>query len=114
MNRLADVRLFVDEAPFAPTHHGDELVRAAAEPIIDWPLVVTLRRKASELITQAAADLGPLSEADRRLLGRSIIRRVVRDHVERLSATGEALWSVEMEHACAQAVENAIFGYGRL
>ncbi len=114
MNRLADVRLFVDEAPFAPAHRADELVRATAEPIIDWPLVVTLRRKASELITHAAAELDPLGEADRRLLGRSIIRRVVRDHVERLSATGEALWSVEMEHACAQAVENAIFGYGRL
>lgn len=114
MSRLADVRLFVDEAPFQPTHRADDLVRAQAAPVVDWPLVVTLRRKASELITHAAAEIDPLSDADRRLLGRSIIRRVVRDHVERLSATGEALWPVEVEHACAQAVENAIFGYGRL
>ncbi|PKQ31979.1 MAG: secretion protein [Actinobacteria bacterium HGW-Actinobacteria-2] len=114
MNRLANVRLLVGEPAFEPVHRADQLTRAATEPVIDWQLVVTLRRKASELITQAAAELNPLSEPDRRLLGRSIIRRVVRDHVERLSSTGEALWPVEVEHACAHAVENAIFGYGRL
>lgn len=115
MSRLADVSLFAGEQEFRPTHTREQVIRAtAADPNLDWQLVVTLRRKASELITGAAADINPLSEADRRLLGRSIIRRVVRDHVEALSSTGKALWPVEVEHACALAVENAIFGYGRL
>jgi Flp pilus assembly CpaF family ATPase len=115
MSRLADVSLFAGEQEFRSTHTREQVIRAtAADPNLDWQLVVTLRRKASELITGAAADINPLSEADRRLLGRSIIRRVVRDHVETLSSTGKALWPVEVEHACALAVENAIFGYGRL
>jgi Flp pilus assembly CpaF family ATPase len=115
MSRLADVSLFAGEQEFRSTHTREQVIRAtAADPNLDWQLVVTLRRKASELITAAAADINPLSEADRRLLGRSIIRRVVRDHVETLSSTGKALWPVEAEHACALAVENAIFGYGRL
>jgi hypothetical protein len=115
MSRLADLGLFVQDQEFKPSHTREEVTRAtSADPELDWPLVVTLRRKASELITQASAATNPLSDADRRLLGRSIIRRVVRDYAETLSATGEALWPVEVEYACAQAVENAVFGYGRL
>ncbi len=51
---------------------------------------------------------------DRRALGRSIIRRVVRHHAETLANEGEALWPLDLEHAYATAVDNAIFGYGRL
>lgn len=115
MNRLSNIELFNENQTFHPIHSREEVIRTTAtDPDLDWQLVVSLRRKASESITQAAADVNPLAEADRRLLGRSIIRRIVRDHVETLSSTGKALWPVEVEYACAQAVENAIFGYGRL
>ena len=52
-------------------------------------------------------------DVDRRLLGRSIVKAVVRDHVDALSTNGEALWSMVVEQAYAQAVESAIFGFGR-
>jgi len=55
-----------------------------------------------------------LTGVDRLLLGRKIVRTVVRDHVDSLSTSGEALWPIAVERAYAQAVENAIFGYGRL
>ena len=86
---------------------------------IDWGLVVVLRRKASELIAQALGEHldqhgVAMPDVDRRLQGRSLVRRVVHDHAEDLSTNGRALWSVEVEHAYAEGVENAIFGYGRL
>lgn len=116
MTRLADIELFTDESGYRPLHARSEVIQATgADPVIDWQLVVGLRRKASELISVATSGTGaPLTEVDRRLRGRSIIRTVVRDHVDALSASGRALWPVEVEWACAQAVENAIFGYGRL
>ncbi len=115
MNRLATVGLFSVPQAFQPEYSRAQVAtHTGADPDLDWQLVVILRRKASELISQAAADGDPLGPDDRRLQGRSIIRRVVRDHVETLSSTGEALWPVEVEAACARAVENAIFGYGRL
>lgn len=115
MNRLAAIDLFAGPESFQPEHSRAQVTASTGtDPDLDWPLVVTLRRRASELISQAAADGNPLAPEDRRLRGRSIIRRVVRDHVETLSRTGEALWPVEVEDACARAVENAIFGYGRL
>lgn len=85
------------------------------DPAVDWQLVVVLRRRASELIAAAVAEhTGPLTDVDRRLLGRSIVRTVVRDHVDALSTNGEALWPIAVEQAYAEAVENAIFGFGRL
>lgn len=115
MNRLAAIDLFAGPESFQPEHSRAQVTASTGtDPDLDWPLVVTLRRRASELISQAAADGEPLGPDDRRLRGRSIIRRVVRDHVETLSRTGQALWPVEVEDACARAVENAIFGYGRL
>lgn len=115
MNRLATVGLFSVPQAFEPEYsRGQVAAHTGTDPDLDWQLVVILRRKASELISQAAAEGEPLGPEDRRLQGRSIIRRVVRDHVETLSSTGEALWPVEVEAACARAVENAIFGYGRL
>lgn len=94
-------------------------VRAGEPASIDWALVVVLRRKASELIARALAEHQDkhglaMPDVDRRLLGRSLVRQVVRDHAEDLSSNGRALWSIAVEHAYAEGVENAIFGYGRL
>jgi len=94
---------------------------APSEPLsgLDWGLVVDLRRRAVDVITgnldQWASDHhSPMPELDRRLMGRSVVRGVVRDHVERLNRAGQALWTLAVERSYARAVEDAIFGFGRL
>lgn len=86
---------------------------------VDWALVVQLRRLASAEISQAGehweAERGqPMPSADKRLMGRSVVRQVVRSHAEQLHLNGQALWPLDLERAYATAVENAIFGYGRM
>jgi len=81
--------------------------------------VVALRQAASSLITEEGerilAGTGiPLSGDDRLLMGRAVIKRVVGDHVRSLHREGADLWSPKQEHVYVQAVEDAVFGYGRL
>ena len=81
--------------------------------------MVELRRRTSEAITEEAAyqlrTTGrPLTGDDRLLLGRATIRRVVGDHVRALHRDGAELWSPAQEQAYVTAVEDAVFGYGRL
>ena len=119
MKRLADVPLLSALPEFAVD--APTLRRAAvAMPVesIEWGLVVALRRKVADEITGEAERHvertgSPLPDADRRLLGRSIVRRAVRDHAHEQSELGQ-LWTLERERAYAQALEDAIFGYGRL
>lgn len=86
---------------------------------IEWPEVVALRRLAAKQIS----DIGhrylvehghTMSEPDRRLMGRSVIKAIVREHAEQLSSAGRALWPQAVERAHVKAVENAVFGFGRL
>lgn len=124
MKRLADVSLITEESDFVPlvsrARVEEHLPRWVSPDLaaVDWQLVVSLRRRASEQIAAALAEHGregrPLAEVDRRLLGRSVIRTVVRDHADQLSSQGRALWPMEVEQGYAIALENAIFGYGRL
>ena len=86
---------------------------------LDWSQVIALRRRASEIITDeveehARSNGRPLASDDRLLLGRAIIRRVVSDHVRTLHRSGAELWSPAQEEIYVTAVENAVFGYGRL
>ena len=86
---------------------------------IDWDLVVTLRREAAEQISAAGTqwqhDHGKaMPDEDRRVRARAIIRAIVRARAQQLSDDGEALWSLAQENRYADAVESAIFGYGRL
>jgi pilus assembly protein CpaF len=86
---------------------------------LDWAQVVELRRRASEIITDETEEYShssgrSLGSEDRLLLGRAIIRRVVGDHVRSLHRDGAELWSPAREEAYVTAVENAVFGYGRL
>jgi pilus assembly protein CpaF len=86
---------------------------------LDWAQVVDLRRRASEIITDEVEEYArssgrPLTSEDRLLLGRSIVRRTVADHVRSLHRGGAELWSPAQEEAYVTAVENSIFGYGRL
>jgi pilus assembly protein CpaF len=86
---------------------------------LDWSQVVELRRRASEIITEETEQHSKssgraLSSVDRLLLGRAVIPRVVSDHVRALHRSGAELWSPAQEEAYVTAVENAVFGYGRL
>jgi Flp pilus assembly CpaF family ATPase len=116
VKRLAEVDLLAGDLPVETRFPRSRLIEARPdEPPVDWQLVVVLRRRASEQITVAIAEhSGPLTDVDRRLLGRAIVRTVVREHVDGLSDSGQALWPMAVELAYAHAVENAIFGYGRL
>ena len=120
-------RLGLGDLPTSPTspppvYNPAPRRRALVEPVsddVDWHLVVTLRREAAEQITRAAEDWlkdhgRPLADPDRRVLGRSIVRSVVHARAQVLSEQGEALWPLRLENRYADAVENAIFGYGRL
>jgi len=105
---------------FRPASVSADPVQEPARPsAIDWLTVVNLRHRAADAIADKAADWmrghgTAMPEVDRRLMGRSVIRSCVRDHVERLNVDGQALWPLTLEHAYARAVEDAIFGYGRL
>jgi pilus assembly protein CpaF len=87
--------------------------------VVDWTHVVELRRRASSAITEESEDhlraVGrPLANDDRLLMGRAVIKRVVADHVRTLHREGADLWSTAQELAYVRAVEDAVFGYGRL
>lgn len=93
--------------------------RPLGRPDVDWSVVVVLRRRASEEITAAAEHWAgehgrPMGADDRRMMGRAVIRQVVRAHAELLVREGQALWPLTVEQAYAAATEDAIFGYGRL
>ncbi len=86
---------------------------------VDWSLIVRLRSQASERISENTARWfaekhSPMPADDRRLMGRSIINSTVREYAHSLSEKGEASWSLNLEKAHAKALEDSIFGYGRL
>lgn len=106
---------------FSPEEYAAKSRHSGAASLtdrLDWGLVVLLRRRASAEITdrseQARAEGHPLTDQDRRLMGRAIVRQVVRAYADQLNTEGSALWSIDHEEAYAAAVENAIFGYGRM
>ncbi len=121
---LATIPLFAPPLPppsadaeSPPTPPAPTAIRG--EQGVDWSLVVRLRRTAATEITEAmqehqAAKGSPMSADDRRMLGRHIVRRVVAQHAEQLSTSGAALWPIELEQKYARALEDGIFGYGRL
>ena len=86
---------------------------------LDWGQVAELRRRASEIITEESTAQTrtagrPLTGDDRLLLGRAVLRRVVGDHVRSLHRAGAELWSPAQEQTYVTAVEDGVFGYGRL
>ncbi len=124
---LEDVPLLAEHVELTPptTDFGVFSAAQVADRIsqtvddVDWGEVVDLRRRASAMITDDAEKLHrqsgrTLSRDDRVLMGRAVIRRVVADHVRSLHHDGADLWSTGKELAYVQAVEDAVFGYGRL
>lgn len=90
-----------------------------AMPRVDWAEVVILRRRAAEQMTEAFTSWETerrrtLGTEDRRMLGRTVISQIVRTRGEELASAGEALWTPDDEADYRQAVDSAIFGYGRL
>ncbi|HOB04042.1 MAG TPA: CpaF/VirB11 family protein [Propionibacteriaceae bacterium] len=86
---------------------------------VDWSLVVTLRRRAAAEISAGMQEHHDrhgtrLSAQDRIMMGRSVIGGIVRQHAEQLSMSGAALWPISLERQYARALEDGIFGYGRL
>ena len=105
--------------PSTPRREAEVALPLSTIIEVDWQLVVALRRTAAEQIGLASDRWredrhAPMPPEDRRVQGRSIIRFVVHNHAERLSDLGEALWPLELENRYSSAVENAIFGFGRL
>ena len=81
----------------APRETGGS-VSSAVGRAVDWAVVVRLRRRSSEEITAAAEHWAsengrPMGAEDRRMMGRAVIRQVVRSHAERLVREGQALWA---------------------
>lgn len=111
---------------WSPTPPPSEPRRSTVDPRppstvaeVDWQLVVVLRRRAAERISQIRQRWltdrhTPMPAEDSRVRGRAVIRSIVHAHAEQLTETGEALWPMELEDRYAAAVESAIFGYGRL
>lgn len=106
----------VDPAP-QPSVQPRRTLTIDAGASIDWKLVVELRKEASEKISRRLETWGSgeqLDDDDRQMMGRAVIRQVVRAYAEHLSTSGQQLWPLALERRYAQAVENAIFGYGRM
>lgn len=86
---------------------------------VDWQVILPMRREAAERIAAAGSSWlasrgAPMPEQDRRAQGRAIIRSIVHARAQSLGESGEALWPLELEERYADAVESAIFGYGRM
>lgn len=85
----------------------------------EWETVVVLRRRAaaeiSDRVEHHQDEYGrTMPDSDRRLMGRAVIRQVVRAHAEHLQASGSALWDMDTEESYVRAVSDAVFGFGRL
>lgn len=107
------IRTVISPTPESPARAGQPLLGT------DWALVVALRRRAADEIATSTerwqAEHGQtMPPEDKHQLGCSIVRDVVHRHAAKLANQGQELWSVEMETNYATAVQNAIFGYGRL
>lgn len=119
MRRLADVPLLRPVESYAVA--SQELRRAAIalpDDDVEWSLVVVLRRRVSDEVTREAEAFvertgAPMPDADRRLMARSVMKRVVRAHAEERSLLGE-LWTIEREQSYVAALDDAIFGFGRM
>lgn len=85
----------------------------------DWVVVSQLRSAVSEMITREQdiwerEHLRPMPAEDRQLMGRSVISRAVHEHADQLNRSGQALWTLAVEQRYTKAVQDAVFGYGRM
>ena len=83
--------------------------------VLDWELVTAFRQQASDRLSAVLGQgRGHLSLPAQRERGRAIILELLNsEHDERVSS-GQQTWSLPEQEAMAKAVDNALFGLGRL
>ncbi len=99
--------------PRLPRQAG--LLRDTVAGKLDWELVAALRQQASDRLSlRMGEDRAHLPPAAQRERGRAIILDLLRaEHDERVSS-GQDTWSLAEQDALARAVDDALFGLGRL
>lgn len=97
----------------APT--GLRRVRPAYGDELDWDLIAVLRQQASDRLSAALGEERThLSTEVQRERGRAIILDLLNDESSARVTAGQESWSLGEQKEMAQALDNALFGLGRL
>ncbi|MER7070666.1 ATPase, T2SS/T4P/T4SS family [Terrabacter sp. NPDC000476] len=90
-------------------------VSAAHGSGLDWELVAALRQQASDRLSAALGDeRAHLAAAVQRERGRAIILDLLNDESVARVEAGQSQWSPAEQDEMAQALDDALFGLGRL
>ena len=112
--------------PTVSTHLGNDAVVAGAELVsrplprpfageLDWPLVAALRQRASDRLSAVLGeDRTRTTGTEQRDRGRAIILDLLEAEAEERIGAGVPTWSATEQDALVSAVDNALFGLGRL
>mgnify|MGYP002712007090 CR=1 FL=1 len=87
---------------------------AAKSSGVDWTLLADLRGQAAKRLSSVLEHEGRLTSAEQRERGRAIIQELLADESQERVTSGQAPWSLQEQGALAQALDNALFGLGRL
>lgn len=88
---------------------------APFEGVVDWGLVAAIRQQASDRLSAAVgSDRSRATAANQRAEGRRIIADLLETEVAERVTSGAPSWSRAEQAATAVAVEDALFGLGRL
>ncbi|MBD3783707.1 MAG: CpaF family protein, partial [Micrococcales bacterium] len=99
---------------------SSSVLRARPEPQpfdgdVDWALVATFRQQASDRLSAAlGTDHTRAGTTAQRERGRAIIADLLEDETAERITAGTPAWSPAEQAATATAVEDALFGLGRL
>lgn len=81
---------------------------------LDWTLLADLRGQAADRLSAALEGEGRMSAAEQRERGRAIIQELLTEENEERVSAGQRPWSPQERGVMAQALDNALFGLGRL
>lgn len=81
---------------------------------VDWTLLADLRGQAAARLSSALEHEGRMTSGEQRELGRTIIQELLADESQERATSGEGLWTLQEQGALAQALDDALFGLGRL
>lgn len=117
-------------APAAPNGNGSDFAARAARGMVppppppavtsatrarvDWTLLADLRGQAAQRLSSALEHEGRLTSGEQRERGRTIIQELLADESQERATSGQDLWSLQEQGALAQALDDALFGLGRL
>lgn len=108
--------------PTLTVSDGDARAELVARPLprrfageLDWPLVAALRQQASDRLSAALGeDRTRTTSTDQRARGRAIIVDLLDAEAAQRIGAGTPTWSPAEQDALVAAVDNALFGLGRL